>query len=453
MTVNFLKNTQRKLSRHGKRNLLACLCASTLLLSACKEDVQTNGNDCAASATTNTQDSAIEWKMAFPSLPTIELASNLFQLPGDDNTWYVLRQPGIILRFANQADVNNATEALNIQDRVIYSKSNGGETGLLGVAIHPQFASNHYVFLYYTAKTVQDEWESRVVRFTANDDGNFDKNSELILLKITRPYANHVGGHLAFDKQGYLYISSGDGGSANDPGQRGQNLNLLLGKILRIDVNHTSEGRNYAIPADNPFVNIANTQPEIWAWGLRNTWRFSFDSLTQQLWAADVGQSTWEEINLITRGGNYGWGDMEGDTCFSLRKDCSTENKIKPIYSIHHDTGACSIIGGYVYRGSRYPQAYGKYFFTDYCDKTMRSVTYQANQPITAEKYGSLMDGVLHRDTAPKTIVSFAEDNHGELFAIGQADGTGKQIYAMRTANENQPSNSPSSCTNQHATK
>jgi len=450
MTVITIKNTQRRLSRHGKIFLFSSVCASAILLSACKGESHTV--NCTNAPSIN-KDAAIEWKMAFPSLPTIELASNLFQLPNDDQTWYVLRQPGVIMRLANKTDANSMDEALNIQDRVIYSKNNGGETGLLGVAIHPQFSSNHYVFLYYTAKTANDEWESRVVRFTANNDGTFDKNSELIFLRITRPFANHVGGNLAFDKQGYLYISSGDGGSANDPGERGQNLNLMLGKILRIDIDHPSENRNYSIPTDNPYVGVANTQEEIWAWGLRNPWRFSFDSLTQQLWAADVGQATWEEIDIIKRGGNYGWGDMEGDTCFSMRPNCSTENKIKPIYSIHHDTGACSIIGGYVYRGTRYPQAYGKYFFTDYCDNTMRSITYTANQTIQAEKYSSLVDGVLHRDTVPKTIVSFAEDNHGELYAIGQADGTGKQIYTMRTADENQQSSSPSSCTDQHAEK
>lgn len=420
--------------------LISKLCLVACLTSAC--EAKTSASDCATPAL---KEAALEWKMAFPSLPAIELASSLFQLPSDNNSWYVLRQPGVILRFANKADANSLNEALNIQDRVHYSKSSGGETGLLGVAVHPKFASNRYVFLYYTGKGDKDEVESRIVRYTVNEDGNFDKNSELEILRIARPFANHVGGDMAFDKQGYLYISSGDGGSANDPGLRGQNTSLLLGKILRIDINTNSEGRNYAIPKDNPLVGVANAREEIWAWGLRNPWRFSFDSLTQELWTGDVGQATWEEINIITRGGNYGWSDMEGDYCFSLRPKCSTENKIKPVYSINHDTGACSIIGGYVYRGTRYPQAYGKYFFTDYCESTMRSISYQANKKVVAEKYGSLVDSLLHKDSAPKTIVSFAQDNQSELYAIGQAEGEGKQIYALRAAHEG---TSASSCSN-----
>lgn len=425
--------------------LLGNLCCCTALLFSCGE--KTSAIDCAPAIN---KDAAIEWKMAFAKLPRIEQPSQLFQLPDTNQYWYALRQPGVIVRFANRADATSLSEVLDIQDRV--SSNKGGETGLLGVAVHPQFASNRYIFIYYTGISASNELESRVARYTAKSDGSFDKNSELILLRIARPFANHVGGHLAFDKQGYLYISSGDGGSAGDPGQRGQNLNLLLGKILRIDVDNTSEGRNYAIPQDNPFVGAANTQPEIWAWGLRNPWRFSFDRLTQQLWAGDVGQNDWEEIDIINSGGNYGWGDMEGNTCFKNRPNCSTDNKIKPIYVINHDTGACSVIGGYVYRGARYPQAYGKYFFTDFCENTMRSISYQPDKTLLAEKYGSRMQGLLNRAGAAKNIVSFAEDNQGELYALSQADGTGRQVYAMRAEDEEQAANSSlASCSNRSA--
>lgn len=427
--------------------LLANICCCSTLLLSCGE--KSSAVDCAPAIN---KDAAIEWKMAFPKLPRIEHPSQLFQLPDSNQHWYALRQPGVIVRFANRADATSLSEVLDIQDRV--SSNKGGETGLLGVAAHPQFASNRYIFIYYTGISTSNELESRVARYTAKSDGSFDKNSELILLRIARPFANHVGGHMAFDKQGYLYISSGDGGSAGDPGQRGQNLNVLLGKILRIDVDNTSEGRHYAIPQDNPFINAANTQPEIWAWGLRNPWRFSFDRLTQQLWAGDVGQNDWEEIDIITSGGNYGWGDMEGNTCFKNRPNCSTDNKIKPVYVINHDTGACSVIGGYVYRGTRYPQAYGKYFFTDFCENTMRSISYQPDKTLLAEKYGSRMQGVLNRAGAAKNIVSFAEDNQGELYALSQADGTGRQIYAMRAEDEEQPANSPlASCSSKSASQ
>lgn len=407
---------------------------SAILLSGCGQE--SAATDCAAA--TKTSDAAITWGMAFPSLPPIAAPTALFQLPTSNQELYVLKQQGSIARFANQSNVTDMTEVLNIQDRIYRGKNSGGETGLLGVAVHPQFADNRYVFIYYTGKSASNELESRVARYTMTADNQFDKNSELIILRITRPFENHVGGHLAFDQQGYLYIGSGDGGSAGDPGERGQNNNLLLGKILRIDINTPSEEKNYSIPSDNPFLGVANTRAEIWAWGLRNPWRFSFDSLTHELWAADVGQNTWEEINIIKKGGNYGWGDMEGNTCFRDRPNCSTANKIKPIYVVNHNTGACSITGGYVYRGAQYPQVYGKYFFTDFCDNTMRSIEYKSGEKVSEQSYSSLLKDVLQRSSVAKNIVAFAEDNQHELYAIGHADGTGKQIYKMQSKDSKQ---------------
>jgi uncharacterized repeat protein (TIGR03806 family) len=384
---------------------------------------------CAAPALINAgQTARIEWLPAFPSLPNIAVPSALFQLPGNNTAWYVLQQSGIILRFDNQTGANTLTSVLNIEDRVDFSGARGDETGLLGVAVHPQFSLNRFVFLYYTGTPTNGGLETRVARFTVNGDGSFDPNSELIMLRITRPYANHLGGQLAFDSEGYLYVASGDGGSGGDPDQRGQNLNTLLGKILRIDVNKTSAGKLYAIPTDNPFIGNNNIREEIWAWGLRNPWRFSFDSETNELWAGDVGQKAWEEINLITRGGNYGWGDMEGDSCYVTRPNCSTANKIKPFHKISQTTGACSVIGGYVYRGKKYPTAFGKYFFTDYCEHTMRSFTRNVNDSINLEAHGSIS----------ASIVSFAQDNLGELYAIGQASGTGTQIFSLQASSGGQ---------------
>ncbi len=372
---------------------------------------------CLAPAPVGSGTTSISWSAVFPSLPNISQATNLIQAPDDNANWYALRQSGIVVRFPNQASANALASVLNIEDRVEF---NGGETGLLGIAFHPQFASNRYVYFYYMGLNASNDLESRIARYQFSTNGTIDKNSELILLRFDQPYSNHNGGQLAFGKDGFLYISSGDGGSGGDPQQNGQNKNNLLGKILRINVDLTGGGKNYGIPVDNPFSSSGGS-PEIWAYGLRNPWRFSFDAETGELWAGDVGQGDWEEINLITGGGNYGWGDMEGDSCYSGRPNCSTTNKIKPVLSISHNTGVCSVIGGFVYRGTQYPAAYGKYFFTDYCLNTMQSITRNGDSSISVNSHGNV----------PVDIVSFAQDNQGELYAIGQS-GAGSQIVKLQ---------------------
>lgn len=358
----------------------------------------------------------ISWSAIFPSLPNIVQATNLIQSPDDNSVWYALRQSGIVVRFPNQPSANTITTVLNIEDRVDFNDS---ETGLLGIAFHPQFASNRYVYFYYMGRNQSNGLESRVARYRFLANGNIDKNSEFILLRFDQPFSNHNGGQLAFGKDGFLYISTGDGGSGGDPQQNGQNKNNLLGKILRIDVDSSSAEKNYGIPGDNPFAS-GDGSPEIWAYGLRNPWRFSFDKETGELWAGDVGQGAWEEVNVITRGGNYGWGDMEGDTCYSGRPNCSTTNKIRPVLSISHNTGVCSVIGGFVYRGSQYPAAYGKYFYTDFCINTMQSIT-RTGENVNVASHGNV----------PVDIVSFAQDNQGELYAIGQR-GAGSQIVKLQ---------------------
>lgn len=368
---------------------------------------------------------SISWQAIFPALPNIANATNLLQAPNDNNYWYATRQSGRVVRFQNNASANALIEILNIEDRVDFS---GGETGLLGMAFHPQFETNRYVYFNYIGRDASNNMETRVTRFEVASDGIINRDSEIILLRFNQPYSNHNGGQIAFGSDGYLYISSGDGGSGGDPQQHGQNTNNLLGKMLRIDVNNISSGRNYVIPSDNPFATTGGA-PEIWAYGLRNPWRFGFDRETNELWVGDVGQGAWEEVNLITRGGNYGWGDMEGDFCYSERSNCSTANKIKPVLSISHNTGVCSVIGGYVYRGAQYPAAYGKYFFTDYCVNTMQSITRNSNGTVNVNNHGNV----------PVDIVSFAQDNQGELYAIGQS-GAGSQIVKMQaTGGELQP--------------
>lgn len=378
---------------------------------------------CLAPATRVTNSgTAITWHAAFPLLPNITSAVGLAQIPGEMNNWYVLRQPGVVVRFANNSSVDSYTEVLDIRDRVAMP---GGETGLLGIAFHPQFNSHPAVYLYYTGWDSANHLETRVAEFTLNTNGVINRNSERIILRFPQPHTNHNGGQLAFGNDGYLYIASGDGGSGGDPDAYGQNLNTRLGKILRIDVDKTSSGRQYAIPPDNPFTDSTDA-PEIWAYGLRNPWRFSFDKANNELWAGDVGQDDWEEINLVTRGGNYGWGDMEGNSCYRERPNCSTANKILPIYALSQGTGACSIIGGYVYRGTQYPAAYGKYFFTDLCVNTLHSITRESDGSYREQSYGAM----------PITSVSFAEDNQGELYAIGQS-GAGTQIQQMQASGGN----------------
>ncbi len=381
---------------------------------------------CLAPAPINSGEAAtISWPAAFPALPNIPSATNLLQAPGDNSYWYATRQSGRVVRFQNNTTANALTEILNIEDRVDFS---GGETGLLGMAFHPQFASNRYVYFNYIGRNANEAIETRVSRFEVAQNGMINRDSEIILLRFNQPYSNHNGGQIAFGSDGYLYIGSGDGGSAGDPQQNGQDTNNLLGKILRIDVDNTSAGRNYAIPVDNPFAE-AGGAPEIWAYGLRNPWRFGFDSETHELWVGDVGQGAWEEVNLVTRGGNYGWGDMEGDACYSERPNCSTAGKITPVLSISHNTGVCSVIGGYVYRGAQYPAAYGKYFFTDYCVSTMQSITRPTNGDVNISSHGSVS----------VNIVSFAQDNQGELYALGQS-GAGSQIVKMQvTGGDAQP--------------
>jgi glucose/arabinose dehydrogenase len=357
-----------------------------------------------------------EWQPVFPALPNLEKITGLVQAPNDNTYWYATHQPGKLFRFKNDTNTNKLEEVLNIKDRVDDSSN---EMGLLGIVFHPTPATHPYVYLNYTGRTAKNEKETRISRFDFSKNGMVNAKSELILLRFNQPYANHNGGDLAFGADGYLYISSGDGGSGGDPHENGQNTQNLLGKILRIDVNKTNAGKNYAIPIDNPFV-AGGGAPEIYAYGLRNPWRISFDKKTNQLWVADVGQNSWEEVNIVERGGNYGWGDMEGESCFADRKKCSTTNKILPILSINHSTGACSITGGYVYRGSQYPEAQGKYFFTDYCANTLQSITRNNDGSIKPNQHGKL----------PEYVVTFAQSNQGELYAVGQS-GAGKQIVGM----------------------
>ncbi|MGE0601267.1 MAG: sorbosone dehydrogenase family protein [Dehalococcoidia bacterium] len=288
--------------------------------------------------------------------------------------------------------------------------SNGNEQGLLGLAFHPGFATNGRFFVDYTAKNA----DNTVAEFhVATAGGPADSKPVKTLFAIKDIFPNHNGGMLAFGPDGYLYISTGDGGSSGDPNGNGQNLEAYLGKILRVDVD---SGDPYGIPPTNPFAKIAGARSEIWAYGLRNPWRFSFDSQTGDLWIGDVGQNKYEEIDFqlaADKGGaNYGWNIMEGLHCYKPATGCDQTGLVKPIFEYDHGSG-CSVTGGYVYRGKAVGFLSGKYLFTDYCGSTLWATTRSASGEFATAELGKLPDGVT----------SFGVDEAGELYFVTDSEG------------------------------
>jgi glucose/arabinose dehydrogenase len=316
---------------------------------------------------------------------------------------FVVEQPGRIKLLAPGSAV--PTGFLDITDRVL----SGGERGLLGLAFHPRFPSNGRFFVNYTRRpdgaTVIAEF--RVARGNRNVA---DPASELMLLLVAQPFPNHNGGMVEFGPDGFLYIGLGDGGAANDPGSRAQNLDELLGKMLRIDVDRPARpGVPYSSPPSNPFAGAGRGRPEIFALGLRNPWRFSFDRATGELWAGDVGQNAIEEIDVVTVGGNYGWRVFEGTRCTGLGPaSCTTPGFVPPVAEYRHTGGRCSITGGYVYRGRAGSLPVGSYVFGDFCSGEIFLLE-NGTQRV-------LIDTRLR-------IASFGEDEAGEIYVVG-LDGT-----------------------------
>ena len=296
-------------------------------------------------------------------------------------------------------------EFLDLTDRV---SRRGSEEGLLGLALDPQAPRSLY--LYYSASNPR---RSVISRFSLSPDlSSADPNSELVILQVPQPYSNHNGGQIAFGPDGYLYIGLGDGGSAGDPQSNGQDTSTLLGSILRINISQATPEQPYAVPPDNPFAN-GGGRSEIWAYGLRNPWRFSFDHDTGDLWAGDVGQHRWEEIDLIRRGGNYGWNVLEGTHCFPPDSDCQRNGMTPPVWEYSLGGEPCSVIGGYVYRGSAVQSLTGAYIYGDFCSGNIFALRY-AN--------GNVLE---HRQLADTglNIMSFAQDNNGELYLLSQKSG------------------------------
>lgn len=369
---------------------------------------------------------------SFPrTLPKVELERVLPEFKLDRPVWmqefvagrfYVVEQRGRILFSAKNSNGSDATEFLNIVDRKPFVDN---EEGLLGLAFHPGFATNKSFYVYYTG---HDPRRSIISEFKVGADEKADLASERVVLEIPQPYGNHNGGQISFGPDGYLYITLGDGGAGNDPHNNGQNMAALLGKILRIDVNTraTMDKRQlgYGIPQDNPFVNLPyGVRPEIWARGLRNVWRFSWDRETGEMYAGEVGQNLWEEVNIIVKGGNYGWCVREA---FHPFKPGPNEGKYdEPIAEYPHNPQIASqspfphegfglsITGGYVYRGSKQPALRGVYVYGDYSLGSIFGLVY---------RNGKVTDQAILLQQ-PKNIMSFAEDREGELYMLAQDGG------------------------------
>ena len=332
---------------------------------------------CFFSITSADQIQQLKLQDAFPNL-SFDNPVDLQHAGDGTNRVFVVVQSGLIYLVENTPSVKFAKIFLDIRDKVIH----GGELGLLGLAFHPEYENNGYFYVNYTTSNPLRSIIARYTESSKNPD-SADKNSELILLEVNQPYSNHNGGQLAFGPDGYLYIAFGDGGSGGDPKNNGQSKSTLLGKILRIDVNCTSENKNYCIPSDNPFAGKKQGyKEEIYAYGLRNPWRFSFDPGTGWLWVADVGQDLWEEIDIIKKGKNYGWRIMEGNHCFNPAINCDTSGLTLPIFEYGHDNqGGCSMTGGYVYRGTKFPELLGKYIYGDFCSGRIWALSYDGINP------------------------------------------------------------------------
>ena len=327
--------------------------------------------------------------------------------PGDTDRLFIVEKGGTI-RIVKGGSLL-PTPFLDIRTLV----SGGSEQGLLGLTFDPDYGTNGRFAVHYTDQA-GDTRVSIYIRSTADPD-RADPGSEQLVLAVDQPFENHNGGQLVFGPDGYLYLGLGDGGSGGDPQGHGQDLTDLLGSILRLDVRTTTP---YAIPPDNPFAGRTDVRPEIWSYGLRNPWRFSFDRTTGDLYVGDVGQNAWEEVDVSPaaqgagKAVNFGWNIMEGRHCYGA-SSCDQTGLALPVLEYGHDQG-CSITGGYVYHGSAIPEIRGHYFYGDYCGGWVRSLRYQAGTAVDQAQWPSLAPG--------GSILSFGEDAAGELYVLS-SDG------------------------------
>ncbi len=342
-----------------------------------------------------------------------------------DTNLYVVEQDGRI-RIIDASGTLVTQPFLDITDRVGNIGSIGDERGLLGLTFHPDYETNGYFYVNY----IDDSGNTVVSRFTRNASNPLVANTtaELEIISYVQPFSNHNGGDLAFGSDGYLYIASGDGGAGGDPGNRAQDLTTFLGKMLRLDVDNPSGGNNYGIPADNPFVENSTALDEIWAYGLRNPSKFSFDRANGDIWIADVGQVQIEEIDnagATESGLNYGWRCYEGNSEYDTSENCPDESELTfPVAQYSHSSGRCSITGGYIYRGSDYPNFQGLYFFADYCSGDVGYIEY--------DDIDEEWDMTLEQFTGNWT--AFGEDTNGEIYVASISSSSG-EVFRLIDAN------------------
>ena len=357
---------------------------------------------------------------AFPNLTFNDLVG-IYTAGDGSNRLFVVEQEGRIKVFENNPSVTETEMFLNITSIV---DQDGGytEEGLLGLAFHPNYNENGYFYVNYTDYNPR---RNVIARYTVSDNNpnQADYQSSIIIMEVEQPYSNHNGGQTSFGPDGYLYIAFGDGGSGGDPLNHGQNLSTLLGTIVRIDVDNPSGFSNYGIPSDNPFISNNNAQPEIYAYGLRNMWRFNWDLETGFLWGADVGQNAYEEIDIIESGLNYGWNTMEANHCFPIGTNCNSEGLEPPIWEYElYVNGVCSITGGFVYRGNTIYSLQGKYIYGDWCTGDIWALTYSEDGNHTNEHL--MVSGI--------NITTFGLDQNNELLLTGNGN-----IYKLQSDNEN----------------
>lgn len=351
--------------------------------------------------------------------------------PDTSNRMFVVEKHGKIFVLNHSPNTTSTKLFLDLSAQVSQSPSYG-ETGLLGIAFHPNFSSNGYFYVNYT-DSLNGDLMSFISRFqvSPNNPDSALLSSKYEILSLVQPYSNHNGGCLNFGLDGYLYCAFGDGGSAGDPQGNGQNKSVLLGKMLRLNIDSAATPLHYSIPTDNPFYgNSLGFREEIFAYGLRNTWRFNLDSVSQKMWAGDVGQNNYEEIDIIENGANYGWNILEGLHCYNA-PICDTTLKRKPIWEYTHSNSNISVTGGYVYRGSALPALYGKYIFGDYVSGRIWALNYDSINPASTAVIIDRPVSVAQQ----KMISSFGIDRQNNIYAISYAEGKIFEIVPDPTGN------------------
>ncbi|QKZ14034.1 PQQ-dependent sugar dehydrogenase [Spirosoma sp. KUDC1026] len=406
-------------------SLVATSVVAWLIAEACSQDSETTSSGTIMATASVLPTNLASLKADEPAPMAIQVVNAYPKLSFDSpvdytyandgtNRVFVVEQAGQIKVFENNPAAASAATYLDIQNKVAY----GGEMGLLGLAFHPKFNENGYFYVNYTKNNPR---ETIVSRFKASSPKatSVEPGSEVILFRFEQPYANHNGGKVLFGPDGYLYVSTGDGGSGGDPKNNAQNKSSWLGKILRVDVNSTEKG-HYGIPADNPYKgNKDGYREEIYAYGLRNPWRISFDA-KGQLWAGDVGQNEIEEVDIVEKGGNYGWRVKEGKADYKASDPKPDATLISPVWQYSHANGDISITGGYVYRGAQNGALKGKYIYADYASGRVWALTADGkkatNNQLLTERAGS--------------ISAFGEDQKHELYLCDLSGGKILRIAA-----------------------